>query len=402
MKEFKRIESLEIVRGIALMFILFFHSSIYNFANIHKIDFSNPPILIVLMSFMALWGGIFVIYSATVNSFMLISRSADKVESKVFLITSISACFYILIHYLLTLFLGRWNIDFVNNMPNLTFVAEGFRHGRLALPDARHLFEGSSISTIAVNLLLMSWLLYFALKLKVAFKRICFYLCLGGLLVIILSVARVTLYPRFTDAIAENNYFLSILCSFFLANPYPVLTYFAYGLFGTLLGVLIYNDRRDIMKFALLPLSALLFAYGVFGMMNFDKTISKPDYFWYFKTNFELGFFIFSITLIYLIFENRKKFLSKLSLIKNFSKVSLTVYMLEVTLSEIFRIVVSKFIPGWNQTINNSLLFGLFNVIVWSLIVTLWAKANFKFSFEYFWVKMLKKFGKESTKLGRI
>ena len=70
----KRLESLDILRGLALMFVIFFHSSIYNFANIHKIDFSNPPILIVLMSFMALWGGIFIIYSAVINTVMILRR----------------------------------------------------------------------------------------------------------------------------------------------------------------------------------------------------------------------------------------------------------------------------------------------------------------------------------------
>jgi uncharacterized membrane protein len=53
----KRIESLDVLRGLALMFIILFHSAIYNYANINKLDFSNPPIIVVLMSFMALWGG---------------------------------------------------------------------------------------------------------------------------------------------------------------------------------------------------------------------------------------------------------------------------------------------------------------------------------------------------------
>lgn len=161
-----RIDSLEIVRGIALMFIIFFHSSIYNFANIHKIDFSNPPILIVLMSFMALWGGIFIVYSMIANSFMIAKRSEKGVTSSQFAYISLSVLFYLIIHYVLTLFLGRWNIDFVNNMPNLTFIAEAFRHKHIAMPNAKHLFEGSSISTIALNLLILSWILYFAIKVK--------------------------------------------------------------------------------------------------------------------------------------------------------------------------------------------------------------------------------------------
>ena len=70
--ENRRFGSLDVLRGAAVMFILFFHTSIFNYANIHKIDFSDPPLLIIILSFMALWGGIFVMYSAIVNTMMLL------------------------------------------------------------------------------------------------------------------------------------------------------------------------------------------------------------------------------------------------------------------------------------------------------------------------------------------
>jgi len=35
----KRIDSLDFLRGISLILVVFFHTSVYNFANIHKIDF---------------------------------------------------------------------------------------------------------------------------------------------------------------------------------------------------------------------------------------------------------------------------------------------------------------------------------------------------------------------------
>ena len=66
MKKNKRYESLDILRGIAIILIVFFHTSVYNFANIHKIDFSNPPISVVLISFLVLWGGLLIFYSGIV------------------------------------------------------------------------------------------------------------------------------------------------------------------------------------------------------------------------------------------------------------------------------------------------------------------------------------------------
>ncbi|HOG53491.1 MAG TPA: hypothetical protein PLT03_06435, partial [Bacillota bacterium] len=121
--EGKRLSSLDVLRGLAVVFILLFHSSIFNFANIHKLDFSNPPILIVLMSFMALWGGIFIIYSSAVNAYMLLRHDSVGRKPGEARYLFIAGAIYLVFHYLLNIFLGRWSIDLVNNQPELTAVA---------------------------------------------------------------------------------------------------------------------------------------------------------------------------------------------------------------------------------------------------------------------------------------
>jgi len=70
----KRINSLDFLRGISIILIIFFHTSIYNYANIHKIDFNNPPIIVVVMSFLVLWGGLIIFYSGIINAIMLSGR----------------------------------------------------------------------------------------------------------------------------------------------------------------------------------------------------------------------------------------------------------------------------------------------------------------------------------------
>jgi hypothetical protein len=194
-------------------------------------------------------------------------------------------------------------------------------------------------------------------------------------------------------------FFPAIVLTFFIANPYPLITYFSYGLFGMLIGYLIFDKREDILKKVVLPTSLFLILYGFYGMSKFPKSISKPDLFWYFKTNFELGFFMFSIILIYLLFERKKNVLKNFYLIYNFSRVSLSIYIMEVLLSELFRKIYLKLNPGWNLDMNKTFLFGFFNVLLWMLIVNFWSKINFKYSFEYFWVKFFKILEKSSTKL---
>jgi len=133
--------------------------------------------------------------------------------------------------------------------------------------------------------------------------------------------------------------------------------------------------------------------------MHFEKTISTPDYFWYFKTNFELGVFMLLLVFAVLFLEPKSNLLNKLSVIKWFSRISLTIYMLETTTSEIFRIVLLQVWPLWNQTINGCLLFGSLNVVLWIVILYFWKKINFKYSLEYYWIIFFNKIGKGSTKM---
>ncbi len=397
----KRIQSLDAIRGLALIFILLFHSSIYNFANIHKIDFSNPPILIVLMSFMALWGGIFVLYSLVVNTLMFLRRSGAEPAAKTWHFLLITGMIYLFLHFILNIFLGRWNIDFVNNQPDLTFVAGSLRNLTPSLPPVTKFFEGSSLSTIAFNLVIVTGILALLLRNSGISKITRNYLILGsaGFFIMILSFLRVPLYPVFARSIEDGNALLSVLLSFVLANPYPLLPYLSYGFFGAMIGLMIYGERNDLLKKIIIPFGVFFFLFGIAGMMNFDKTISKPDYFWYFKTNFELGVFLLLAVLILLGLEKKTNFLKNISLIKSFGRISLTIYLLETLLSEILRILLHGFIPDWDQTINGCLLFGGLNIFVWSLILFFWRKVDFKYSLEYFLIKAFKKLGKQSTKL---
>jgi len=398
----KRIESLDVLRGFALILIIFFHSSIYNFANIHKIDFENPPLLIIIMSFMALWGGVFIIYSATINTILLARRSEGALIFRPFRYLVIAGLIYVVMHYMLNIFLGRWNIDFINNMPDLTVVAGSLRRGQLIFPDYTKYFEGSSLSTVAFNLIVLSPVLY--LIIRHVRKEQSQYLILGaaGVLTMILSLVRIWIFPLFRQSVESHHSLMAAFFSFTIANPYPLLPYLAYGLIGMMIGLMAYHGRKSLLKLYAAPMGILFFLYGLAGMMQFDKSVSKPDFFWYFKTNFELGIFILLIVPALLTQAKSNRLLTRLSLLRWFSRVSLTIYMLETTTSELFRMLWLHVVPGWNQTINGCLLFGGMNVLLWSTILFFWQKAGFRYSLEYFWVLLFRRLGKQSTKMDVI
>jgi surface polysaccharide O-acyltransferase-like enzyme len=403
-KEHKRIESLDVLRGMALILIILFHSSIYNFANIHKLDFSNPPVIVILMSFMALWGGIFIIYSMVINTIMLLGRSREVVDKKVFIYPIIAGFIYLFLHYILNIFLGRWNTDFVNNKPDLTVVAGSLRDMHFTFPHIAKFFEGSSLSTIAFNLIILSFILYLILRKNGIEKETRNYLILGisGTLIMILSFVRVPLFHLFTQALEHKNYLVAAFFSFTIANPYPLLPYLAYGFFGIMIGVMIYLKRHKLLKIVIMPLGFFFLFFGLSGMMNFEKSISAPDYFWYSKTNFELGVFLLIFAFIIPGSKPESKAFHSLTIVKWFSRVSLTIYLLETFTSEILRIICLSIQPSWNQTINGCLLFGGLNIILWIILLFFWSKVNFKFSLEYFWVRFFNRIGKISTKMEHI
>ena len=392
----KRIESFDFLRGILLIFVIFFHASVFNYANIHKIDFSNPPILVVIISFLTLWGGMIIFYSGIINTLMALRRN-NKFYLKFLVYAGI---IYLFISYILNIFLGRWTNDFINNKPDLTMVANLIRTSQLQFPHISKWFEGSSLMIIGINLILLSLLLRLWLKKgSMDYKKQYLVLSISGFVIMFISFIRIYLYPLIEQSIKQHNYVLATILSYAVANPYPLLPYLAYGLFASMMGLIIYQERFDLIKKIMIPIASFFCLFGFVGMSQFEKTISKADYFWYFKTQFELGVFIFiAIFITYLYLVKHKEF-KWARFIKNFSTVSLTIYLLEVALSELLGKVLLSLLPMWNQTINGCLLFGFVNVMIWGLILMIWHKFNFKYSLEYFWVLFFSKIGKISTKI---
>ncbi|MCJ7790726.1 MAG: acyltransferase [Candidatus Atribacteria bacterium] len=397
----KRIDSLDFLRGISLILVVFFHTSVYNYANIHKINFNNPPIIVVIISFLVLWGGLLIFYSGIVNTIMFSVRIEILGNLKHANFLFIAGSIYIIIHYILNIFLGRWNVDFINNRLDMTVVASSIRNMQLTFPRITKFFEGSSLSTIGLNLIIVTSLLFFLLRNKGFEKEKRNYWVLGisGFIIMLFSFTRIYLYSIVGQSIQAKNYYVATILSFTIANPYPLLPYLAYGLFASIIGLMIYKKRKNLIKKVFIPIGLFFFIYGLVGCMNFPKTISKADYFWYFKTHLELGIFILTITFFLLTFEFRNKKIINIPFIKWFSRVSLTVYLFETLLSEIFGKILNYLIPAWNQTINGCLIFGALNIIIWILILWIWQKNNFKFSVEYWWMKIFRKLGKRSTKM---
>ena len=81
--------------------------------------------------------------------------------------------------------------------------------------------------------------------------------------------------------------------------------------------------------------------------------------------------------------------------------ISLTVYIFESLITATFRQILNliPFFDGWNESMLEVNLFGMFLAIIWGFIAFLWEKANYKFTVEWGLIKIIEKLsGKKSDK----
>ncbi len=404
MNQPERIHSLDAMRGMAIMLIIVMHAAIYNFANIHLLDFSNPPLTVVLMSFMGLWGGIFFLYSTLVNTVMTMQRTGSDKGRNVLRYLIITGVIYLALHYLIIFILGRWSIDFEHNQPHLTLTAWFFRNFSFRFPPIRTLFDGSSISTVGLNLIMAGGILFLLFRKGGQERVLRNYFIVTTLIVLLmlLSFVRIDMYPTYSDLANTGRAWPGLVQSFLLEKPYPLIPYLAYGFAGMLLGLILYHRHHGLLWKMVLPLGLVLASYGLWGMMQHESSISRADFFWYYKTHFELGLFLLLFITLRYVFSRISLSNGFWTLVRLFSRVSLTVYLLETTLSEWLRYVAFYVYKDWDQTVNGCLLFGAANLIVWAGIIWLWQRAGFRYSLEYYWTVIFRWVGKNSTKLEHL
>lgn len=404
----KRLQPLDILRGIAIGYVIFIHGAIYNFAGFGSLNISELPLALVVIGMIGLWGGIFAIYSLLANVLMTLRRDHQTrlTFRTIGYVVLAGLIFMTVIGTLQTLIFGRWSLG--GEVLELSVVAELMR-GQDLIVHWDKLFTGSGIRTIGLNLVVVPLVIYAIFrKTGLRDRADTYQLLFGlGLIVMIMSFLRIFFYSGWVAAVAEQNYLLAGVGSFLLADPYPGIAYLAYGFFGSGLALVLYYKRLDILKKYIFSIALALMAVGAAGVALNEPSMFGASWFWYFKMILETGLFVmFFVIAIWLVLTDRKMIgvdsrgLSKIYAgIIALSRISLTAYMFETLTSEALRYVWFLVNPDWEMSVRACLLFGATNLLIWILIALAWQRKNFKYSVEYGWVWMFRKFGKRSSKL---
>jgi len=385
----RRIASLDVVRGVGILGVIYLHSVVFYYGDFMSIDFDNPPLVIAVIAIMVLMGGIFGVVSGAANTYMARGRSAAGRRKQGCLHLVHAGVFLLAAHYLYNVFLGPHTHNFETGEHSYSLVALSIRNGGLTLPGIERLFEGSALSMLGWNLILLGLILSILFRDNGirTMRRNRLILGVGGAAVVAVSVVRIYLLPMVESSIESGRYGLATVLSFFVAKPYPLLPYLAFALFGAVLALSWMESRGSVRRMAWLGFGWLVL--GGLGFLVIPQSIAEVDMFWFAKVLFELGIFIVLVCLAMLAFD-RPGWRDRVPWLRRLGRVSFTVYIVQTPLSELLAKGLDVAMPGWNMTIPAMLVFGVVNVAVWLLIIAAWARHDFRFSLEWLWVRILK------------
>lgn len=402
----RRYRQFDTIRGIAILYVVFAHTSIYNYEGIRTLGQSTLPLHLIVMGVIALWGGVFALTSLIVNTAATASRLKASTGAKPIVYTGVAGLLYLTaISTLHILFFGRWDI-YTSKLDSLPMVAQLIRGEEITLHLERLLSLGSGITMIGFNLIVLSAVLLWLYRKNKLSDVADNYIFLGGIgcSLLILASLRIALYPTWAEAQQDTDWIITLMLNPFVSGPYPIISYLAYGFIGAMLGLMLHHKRLAYLVQIITPVSGVLLLISLSIAVTLQPNLLGVSWFWYAKFLAETAFFVLAFSLIItriLRTNNTQKHSSNILSTALFaaSRISLTIYLLETLTSELLRSIWLTINPAWSHSLAASIGLGAINMALWAAIAILWSKINYRYSFEYFWTILFAKLGKESSKL---
>ncbi|UCE10904.1 MAG: hypothetical protein JSW61_02955 [Candidatus Thorarchaeota archaeon] len=419
-----RIHTFDLLRGGAIIGILVFHRVLWDYFFSSYTGGAIPPEIGVMYLFITM-AGIFYVISGAVNAYMIQKRlTLKRISARVLVaggwITGILMLLYSLAFRVLLLRFIDDSMPLVqmdDSLINLTGILPYYlMFGRLPDPaiNPASFIGMETLGMIGVTIIFVSTLMGAISKWKgLEYPRIVY----GTLASLGLFFLAVSPFLRFAIGEFSNNAFHSgnYLVAFFLEplvnGMMPIFPHLSYGCFGAMVGVAIARNEnpRKVLGYTVI-FAAIALVIGAIYMGNIDALPGQEPFTWAANINLlarkllQLGFFFILIflglaLLDYRSASTRERWSRLAQMVPDFGKLALTVYMLEGLVAVVLQLIVAPIWPQWNATLVNIILFGLLNILVWSIILVLWEKAEYKGSMEWCLVWVVQKLsGKKSSR----
>ncbi|HMF34356.1 MAG TPA: heparan-alpha-glucosaminide N-acetyltransferase domain-containing protein [Candidatus Lokiarchaeia archaeon] len=403
----KRLVSLDILRGLAIIGVIFTHASIFN--SDVPASSSQPSLLGNIILYFLTWAGIFAIISGIGNTIAMYSRVREGTWTPKQVLTNslIGGMITLLVNYL---YLGLFSPGFLPpTLPTESFLSAFIRRGIVLIPNPAQLLFATALMMIAWGTIFSGICVYFITKKfsgKVSNRA---YIVLGIVAIVCILIytpLQTVLRPLMVSPLTWLNFGGALVASWIVGPMDPMLPYVGFAIFGVIFGLLLVDDaeRRRILFFgygAGIIITIIGFTWVAFvGVIIYDY--DTPPLATLISI---LGPMLLLVTASIHVIDLRgdvvkQGWLKHSTTVRAFGLISLTGFLLEGPFAALVRQIVNLFLSGFTYNASFSLFFSPLLLILWWIIVRRWAKVHFKYSFEYFIIHLTGKLtGKKTDRL---
>ncbi|PKM66211.1 MAG: hypothetical protein CVU94_07700 [Firmicutes bacterium HGW-Firmicutes-19] len=393
----KNFTGLDVLRGIGIFALLVMHTAFYHFEGLFELDLSNPPAIVTLIGLILMFAGVFAMISGLVHThqhYRKINQQKVPFDAAV-KYNLISGVLILIVAYLYFIFTGPGLADMSAKFMSNSILVELFTSGKLISTTVERVLYVDSLVMIGMNILLMGVFFRFHHRF---FKKITpnFYL-ISALLFFAFSLIRIPLYTIYLDALDSGNWLVTLLLNWLVNKNNPVFPYLSFALIGAWISALILTvDFKKVVR-QVLPLGIILFIGGVVLYITLPDTMLQRsiDPVWFALMMAQNGLFMLFVLAALKFYDFGKPrvpgFISRFFI--RFGVAGLTIFFIESVFSAAIASTLRIFIPSLAFDIPGSLTFGLILALLWGIVLMIWEKSGYKFGIEYFYTRILKKYG---------
>ncbi len=397
----KRILYLDSLRGFLIFYVIFIHAVLLIIfqANYDYIDIL--PVWLIAIMFplllIAMWGPMFSMMSATTNTFLVYHQIEKGKNLKNIIFTRISSYILIIIVHLINM------VFFIHFIPldgkiYRSLLCGTLETGQLTIPNILMFLNSGTLLLIGLSGVLINLILLFLWKnnhhrnIK---RTILFFVSLS----IIFLLIRPFIYPTINSIIlflAEQNHVVSaILLSWLFRGQFGLIPMAVIPFFGVIFGLLqaAKVKKQFIIKTGLLSLIGSIIASAIFIILFGIPDLTLP-YWPIAMVTINLSLMILVTTLLiirneYALPKKRAIYAKRSIFFRRFSMITLTIFVFESIIAVIWAKIFSYiFIDPFPYNVFADLLFLFCVLFTWYGIARIWERYNFKFSIEWFMIKV--------------
>jgi len=411
----KRYYGLDFLRGTGVLVVIIFHSAFYHYHDLYDIDFNDPPAAVTVIGLLLMFAGLFGMISGASHTV----QSLIKVEKLGFSPASLlkyrfaSGVFILLIAYLYFLFTGPGIVNFSErSMDRSLFIQIIQGTGITGLSIQRILYIDSLVM-IGINIILLGLFTTCLLRLTLrsgpldgnAAGRLENAFFWSGIIFFIISYGRIPLYDVYIQAMDQRQWSLVIALNWLVNKNNPVMPFFSFALMGGWIGCLLAKNDFSYMAKKAVPAGLLLLAIGIAAYIDLPDTMLERsiDPKWYSIMTAQLGLFLLLMVLALRVldFGPKNAVIRENAVIKfviRFGVAGLTPFFLESVISELIFSGLSYFMQ-LSFSIGAALIYGTVLAFLWGIGLIIWEKGAYRFSIEYCYGVLMKRFGGSEKEL---